>query len=1301
MKKLITCILILAVTRIFAQIPVPPITVPSSNAASLGLFGEYPVSYYTGLPNIEIPLYTIKEREIAVPISLSYHASGVRPDQHPGWVGNGWSLNAGGVITRKVNDNSDEYDNQQSGVAASKRAGFYFTHSLIDNDNWNTANGMAEILSDLEKYNRDTEPDEFSFNFQGYNGKFYLGANGQWKVKCDKPIKVSLLYVTVNNELSEFLPIPFNAPNGTSFYLSAYPKSFAGFIITGEDGTQYVFGGNSDAIEYSIPFYSQNTNPWTATSWYLTKIITKNSFETVNFVYQKDSFINQMYISIYNKIENTSNNPGGLFGWVSGYCSEHSFTTVPASFYGQLIAPVYLKEINTASIKVSFKRSSTSELRYNPNTDYETRYKINLPPGQVICPIMAIDHSTTGPELIEVSSKGSFQTNGNYNPGDPTNPHPADFLESLNFLQWKQLDNIEITDKGKMIRGFKFKYTTDTKVRLTLEELYEYDLNYQDKPPYVFSYYDQSLLPPYLSNKVDHWGFYNGTYANIGTWDYLSTYYQERQPTNNLNFVQAGTLRKITYPTGGATEFYYELNKYRKQVKQLRSEGFESLSSDQIAGGLRISKIISYPVDDPLKKIQKEYLYVSGYSGQTSPAALPSSGILEGQIKYNFSDYIARDINNSSLLYSSSSFSSQSVLPVTNNSSGSHIGYSEVVEKRSDGSYSRFLFSNYDDPAFYDEATPTINVSHTPYVPVTSKDSERGKLLLSEIYNSGNKLMKSEKYKYTALNKANEFVKSVKVRAFGSCSSILVNAVEGTAYKFYVYSFLPSEITTTLYDVQGLNPVTTIQNNYYDNPLHRQLTRSEVKNSNGKTVKTFSIYPQDYDFNTNAGFVKKMVENNNIGTPIETVISKSSNTEINRDIIISGTITEYQEGKGDYPVSIYSLDTRAPINTDSFKPSNQGLGVSPFTAPATLFAKDTRYIKKADITYDREKVKEIIENGHIKSVYLWDKTHREPVAKVDNAIFQQVAYASFEEEEIYNGTRSQNPCNWNIPLNGRSNIVFKTGEYGFDLSGKTVSTIEAIPIGKYLISYWSKSGAAAVEGGHSIISNNGTTPAMPDGWSFFVHEISLDLPAIVSIKGTNGNQFIDDLRLYPKDAKMTTYTYEPSAGMSSMTDEKGDIVYYDFDSFQRIKALKDHSRNIVKQYDYVYKPKITYYNTAISHTLRRNNCGSNAEGSLVTYTVPAKRYISIVSQDDANVKAEADISANAQTYANQNGTCTSCIGYDKKMINGVCVTASKTYTRSVWDGSRYKCFYTLRWGDGTEVYGSEMSNTPCVNVLAR
>ena len=83
--------------------------IQSPNIASLGLYGDFPVSYFTGTPSIEIPLYEIPLEDKKIPITLSYHSSSVRPDQHPGWIGLGWNLNAGGAIYRSVQDLPGEY----------------------------------------------------------------------------------------------------------------------------------------------------------------------------------------------------------------------------------------------------------------------------------------------------------------------------------------------------------------------------------------------------------------------------------------------------------------------------------------------------------------------------------------------------------------------------------------------------------------------------------------------------------------------------------------------------------------------------------------------------------------------------------------------------------------------------------------------------------------------------------------------------------------------------------------------------------------------------------------------------------------------------------------------------------------------------------------------------------------------------------------------------------------------------------------------------------------------------------------
>ena len=72
---------------------------PSPTAANLGKYGDTPVTYYTGLPNVSIPIFNVTGNTLSVPVTLTYNYSGMQPLQKASWVGLGWSIQAGGVIT--------------------------------------------------------------------------------------------------------------------------------------------------------------------------------------------------------------------------------------------------------------------------------------------------------------------------------------------------------------------------------------------------------------------------------------------------------------------------------------------------------------------------------------------------------------------------------------------------------------------------------------------------------------------------------------------------------------------------------------------------------------------------------------------------------------------------------------------------------------------------------------------------------------------------------------------------------------------------------------------------------------------------------------------------------------------------------------------------------------------------------------------------------------------------------------------------------------------------------------------------
>jgi hypothetical protein len=135
------------------------------------------------------------------------------------------------------------------------------------------------------------------------------------------------------------------------------------------------------------------------------------------------------------------------------------------------------------------------------------------------------------------------------------------------------------------------------------------------------------------------------------------------------------------------------------------------------------------------------------------------------------------------------------------------------------------------------------------------------------------------------------------------------------------------------------------------------------------------------------------------------------------------------------------------------------------------------------------------------------------------------------------------------------------------------------------------------------------------------------------------------LRLYPEEARMTSYTYAPLVGVTSKCDINNNIVYHEYDMFNRLSLVRDLDLRILKKYCYGNAGQQedcsgqTFFSIEKTNNYTRNNCGTGYSGSSVTYTVPTGTYISSVSQAIANQMAQDDLDANGQVYANINGVC--------------------------------------------------------------
>ena len=233
-------------------------TVPAPNAGALGKYADIPVSYFTGVPDISIPIYTVEEGPLQLPVSLSYHASGLKVGEMASWVGLGWSLNAGGVITRTVQGIPDE----------TSIKGYYNYGSQIPATN--APNYSSFLTNDVLGNGYDTELDLFSFNVGGYTGKFYIDHK-------DAPSqgKPTYRFIPQQDLQLEFLP------------------DFSRYTIIAPDGTRYTFGrvvvnGTTvDARESSHQFGQTGSQAYYS-SWYLVLVESADRKFSINLSYSDE-----------------------------------------------------------------------------------------------------------------------------------------------------------------------------------------------------------------------------------------------------------------------------------------------------------------------------------------------------------------------------------------------------------------------------------------------------------------------------------------------------------------------------------------------------------------------------------------------------------------------------------------------------------------------------------------------------------------------------------------------------------------------------------------------------------------------------------------------------------------------------------------------------------------------------------------------------------------------------------------------------------------------------------------------------
>ncbi len=534
-------------SRLTQYNPISPV------AAQYMRYGEIPVGLSTGVPEISIPIYTIEANGLQIPINISYHASGIKVKDVSGPVGLGWVLNAGGMIVQQIQGKEDSV-NYNSAFT------YYRTKELVDSllDYDRTQGSSTTILSPtfhefLDGYGtqRDMISDRYSYNFNGHVGTF------RWETDGDLPRLVSVPHADLIMEHTE-----------------------GGYKITDADGIVWMFSHRPSSTTLLSGRTTVGGVRRASQDYYLTSIEFPNSDEKVRFEYEQHE--------------------------------THSVTDVTESIY-------YGEYYNTSGVTEPFLELELDGGKYNRHQRYRQaayRQTVNLFLTRIVWKDLTVDF--------------------NYDPAPGMYP----LITNDSDLKTR-LSDITIAN-GTSSDTIRVQLTNNTTYLGNAADNKRKLLSKIDVNGDIYSFgYNMTPLPTYTRAQTsgwerdlvfeDFWGYYNNTAGTVhiipyetynsqltnggveisaatpSSFTWHAHYVPSREPDSLLT--QAGILTKITYPTGGYTEFEYEQNR-ATGIYNIQNFGFSTgrqpSSGEEYFGGVRVKKITSYASSaDPQPEIRR------------------------------------------------------------------------------------------------------------------------------------------------------------------------------------------------------------------------------------------------------------------------------------------------------------------------------------------------------------------------------------------------------------------------------------------------------------------------------------------------------------------------------------------------------------------------------------------------------------------------------------------------------------------------------------------------------------------------
>jgi YD repeat-containing protein len=1093
--------------------PVPP------SSFQFIKYGEIPVSEYTGIPTISIPVYTIKDGDIEFPINLSYHAGGIRVAEEASWVGLGWNLDLGN-ITQIVNDRDDlgafekkllEY--YGSGDPTTKEFTYKYNYPILTN--LAPSNIPSTGITKEAPFHSFVVFTDYYAPLSGTSGNYCCQIpsifNGQGINHDRVDSEPDVFKASFNGHYLEFI-FNLNTNNIVVLNKKNYIVSFtrnqvgtAQWSITCPDGMLYQFN-QVDEVKLDFSAASSGVSERSQSYerdvvnrvWHLTKIVSPNNrqinfeWETTGLVkdlpsysntdfYSKPIGVNRMFVCGWAEDPQIQ---GTVFQKLNGELSIGQPIT-EAMLHGisysrlQNSAKSYISSITFSMGSIKFKKS----LRKDRVNDLRLDSIIVKSPARMIKKLnFDYDYFVATEDGFSADKTVSNELQNPTSGVFPSQYHP-------NF--------------GQLFSDFQ---SNELRFRLKLVSVGEEGL-----PGHRFKY-DNGKLPKKTSYATDYWGFYNGKTTNtsfVPNPIHLDVLLADNgnDKRASLPFARACTINEIIYPTGGVTKLEYELNRFvmYKFDNSVSPEYQNAISPISEGMGLRVG----FSVDEAEGRVttKRKYTYEGGR------VILP--------IKFNnsYKKYLlnwspqAGDVYSFDLEFLSGTNSYASSML----GSGNFIGYDKVIKESldaqgiSNGRTETSFYNNPDIIAFERYANMALPARKNPLFP------DNGLVKKVDIFNSSGQSVSSTINQYIyQISDPYYGIKTMEIGGLfyvqkldGVCD--VIKWPQNLAGYYPLYSG-ESLLQWSEKREFGEGVPLTIRTNFSyfsDNTL----TSSFSQNSNGENSSIFYQYPK-----------------NNIDLP-----PNIANALLARNIV-SETISERNFKGG-------SLVLEKKKNFDFFnslikvKSIVEQVGANLPEEKIIFdrydeFGNPLSYHKPNDVTHS----------------YIWGCYNSFPVAEVKNAQVEQIAFADFEE--------SSNQGGWTYVISQNQG---KSGRFGF--SGNSIS--KTIPLGNYEIRFWAK----RLNSLNGSVSGSVSLSVVSDEWQYF----SFKTNSTSSISLNLSNVVLDDVALFPVGAQLTSFCHDPLIGLISLTDPNGMITNFKYDKNGRLTSVIDHAGNIVKGYKYGYK----------------------------------------------------------------------------------------------------------------------------------